>query len=66
MKKTEFCCTDNFSVIIPYKELEKMFESSKKIAHIETLFQRMEERMAAMQVMYSDILEKVAEIDHYL
>lgn len=66
MKKTEFCCVDNFSVIIPYRELEKMLESSNKIAHIEALFQRMEERMAAMQVMYSEVLEKVAEIERYL
>ena len=66
MKKNDFCCVENFSVIIPYRELEKMFESSNKIAHIETLFVRTEERMSAMQLMYSEILEKVAEINRYL
>lgn len=43
-----------------------MLESSNKIAHIETLFVRTEERMSAMQLMYSEILEKVAEINRYL
>ena len=66
MKRTDFCCVDNFSVLIPYRELEKMLESSNRIAHIESLFQRTEERLAAMQAMHSEILEKVAEINRYL
>lgn len=66
MKKDNFCCVDNFSVIIPYKELEKMLESSKKIAHIEELYKRTEERLAVMQLMYSEMLEKVAEINRFL
>ena len=66
MKKDNFCCVDNFSVIIPYRELEKMLEVSNKIAHIEQLVKRMEERNSAMQLMYSEMLEKVAEIDRYL
>ena len=66
MTKKDFCCADNFSVIIPYRDLEKMLESTNKIEHIEKLFRRMDERMAAIQLMYSDLLEKVAEIDRYL
>ena len=66
MKKNDFCCVDDFSVIIPYRELEKMLESSNKIAHIETLYERTEERLSAMQLLYSEILEKVHEIDKYL
>ena len=66
MKKKEFCCVDNFSVIIPYRELEKMLESSNKIEHIERLATRVEERCSAMQNMYTELLEKVAEINRYL
>ena len=66
MKKNDFCCVDNFSVVIPYRELEKMLESANKIAHIETLFHSIDERTAAMQAMYSEILEKVREINRYL
>lgn len=66
MKKKDFCCVDDFSVIIPYRELEKMLTSANKIEHIEALVQRMEERNAALQHMYSEILEKVAEINRLL
>lgn len=66
MKNKSFCCVDDFSVIIPYRELEKMLNSANKIEHIEALIQRMDERNAALQLMYSELLQKVAEIDRYL
>ncbi len=66
MKKTDFCSVDDFSVIIPYRELEKMLVSANKIAYIEALVQRMEERNSALQLMYSELLQKVAEINRYL
>lgn len=44
MSKKDFCCVDNFSVIIPYRDLERMLESANKIAHIESIAKRMEER----------------------
>lgn len=66
MKKSDFCCVDNFSVLIPYRELEKMLESANKIAHIEVLFKRIDERTAAMQAMYSEVLEKIEEFNRYL
>ena len=66
MKNKSFCCVDDFSVIIPYRELEKILESANKIEHIEALIQRMDERNAALQLMYSELLQKVAEIDRYL
>lgn len=66
MKKENFSCVDNFSVIIPYRELEKMLESANKIEHIEALAKRMDERVSAMQLMYSEMLEKIKEIDRYL
>ena len=43
-----------------------MLTSANKIEHIEALVQRMEERNAALQHMYSEILEKVAEINRLL
>ena len=66
MKKETFCCVDNFSVIIPYRELEKLLQSANKIEQIEALVKRMDERNSAMQHMYSEVLEKVAEINRYL
>lgn len=66
MKKKDFCCVDDFSVIIPYRELEKLLTSANKIEQIEALIRRMEERNAALQLMYSEILEKVSEINRLL
>lgn len=66
MNKNDFCCVENFSVIIPYRELEKMLESSNKIAHIESLVARMDERNATMQLLYSEMLEKIDEINRFL
>lgn len=66
MKNKDFCCVDNFSVIIPYRELEKLLQSANKIEHIESLIDRIDERNSALQLMYSELLEKVAEIDRYL
>ena len=66
MKKQDFCCVDDFSVIIPYRELEKILQSANKIEHIERLSQRTDERCARMQMMYSELLEKVSEINRFL
>lgn len=66
MRKKNICCVDDISVIIPYRELEKMLQSSNKIEQIESLVKHMDERCAAMQLLYSEILDKVAEIYRYL
>lgn len=66
MKKENFCRVENYSVIIPYKDLEKILQSANKIEHIEELTKRMDERCAKMQLLYSELLEKVAEINRYL
>lgn len=66
MKKQDFCCVDNFSVLVPYRDLEKMLQSANKIEHIEQLATAMDTRCAKMQLLYSEILEKVAEIYHFL
>ncbi len=66
MKKQDFCCVENYSVLIPYKDLEILVQSANKIAHIEQLLKQSEMRCAAMQNMYSELLKKVAEINRYL
>lgn len=66
MAKKEFCSPENYSIVIPYKDFEKMVESARKIEQIEATCKRMEERNAAMQNMYSELLQKVAELNRYL
>ena len=66
MKNENFCAPQNISVLIPYKDLEKLIEFANKYEQLERLAKRMDERCARMQLLYSEILEKVAEMDRYL
>lgn len=66
MKNKDFCCVENFSVLIPYKDLEILMESANKIAHIEELVKRTTLQCSAMHNLYCEILEKVDEINRYL
>ena len=66
LKSKDFCCVDDFSVIIPYRKLEVMLDSANKIAEIQELCRRMDEKYSALKFMYSELLEKVAEINRYL
>ena len=66
MKKEKFCDPSNYSVLIPYKDLEILMQCANKIEEMERLVKRMDERCARMQLLYSELLEKVAEINRYL
>lgn len=66
MPKRKNNISDEISVIIPYRELEKMLNATNQIDEIEKRYKRIEERLAAMQNLYLEILEKVVEIDRYL
>lgn len=66
MTKDNFCCVDDIQVIIPYKEYEKMVQSSNKIKEMEEAYTRMEEKYVAIQQMFREALEKIREINTYL
>ena len=66
MKGKNFCSARNFQVLIPYKDLEKLCEIATQMEEMEQLMKRMEERNAALQLMYSEMMEKIQEIDRYL
>ena len=66
MKKQNFCCVDNLSVLIPYRDLEKLLEVGNKIEQIESSSRRMEQMYGAMRTQYVELLQKVAEIEKYL
>lgn len=61
-----FGCVDNFSVLIPYKELEKLLETAYKIDQFQERLKRMEEKQDALRVMYTEALLKIREIEKYL
>ena len=66
MPKQKNTIADQLSVIIPYRELEKLLNATNQIDEIEKRYKRIEERLAATQNLYLEILEKVNEIDRYL
>jgi hypothetical protein len=66
MKKEIVCNVQNYSVLIPYKDLEKMLQSANKIEEMVLLAKRIEERCACMQLLYSEMLEKICEMERYL
>lgn len=43
MGKEKFCCVDDIQVIIPYREYERMVQSSNKIEEMERTYRHMEE-----------------------
>ena len=58
--------TSELSVIVPYKDLESLINSKKRLDDLEAKYDQMEQRYSAIQHMFSEVLEKVAEIDRYL
>ena len=66
MGKKDFCSPENFSVLIPYKDLENLLKVASSIDEMKATIRRMDERNAALQKMYAELLEKITEINRYL
>lgn len=66
MVDENFCCPENYSVIIPYKDFVKMVEMAKKVEHIEKQYTRLQEQYAAIRGMFSECLEKIKEIRDFV
>lgn len=66
MSKQDFCSPANYSVLIPYRDLERFALMADKMDEMSKAVKRMEERNAAMNLMYSEMLEKIAEIKQLL
>lgn len=66
MPKDNFCGVENYSVLIPYKDLALIVESARKIDDMEKVYKNLEKRYGAMQQMYRELLEKYEEINKYL
>lgn len=66
LPKKEFCCVDNFSVLIPYCDLERLLETANKMQFFQDQLARTNEQLTALRIMYSEALEKIAEISRFL
>lgn len=62
MNKDSFGCVENYSVIIPYKDLEMMVEMSKELEEIKKQYARLQDQYAAIRLMFSECLQKIKEI----
>lgn len=62
----DFCCVDNYSVIIPYKDMVKFIEAANKIDEMNFQLKEMSRRYDAMQLMYREMLDKLEYINRYM
>lgn len=66
MPDNKFCCVENYSVLIPYSDLEKMVNMAIKVEQIEEQYARLQEQYAAIRGMFSECLEKIKEIREFV
>lgn len=66
MADDKFGCVENYSVLIPYGDLVKMVEIAKKVELIEDQYSRLQEQYSAIRGMFSECLDKIAEIRDFV
>lgn len=62
----KFCCADKYSVFIPYSDLVKLVDVANKVESIELQYNRLQEQYAAIRGMFSECLQKIAEIRDFV
>ena len=63
MNNAEFCCVENFPVLIPYRDLVKIVEVAKNMERYEKCLSRTNEQLTALRSQYAELCEKVREMD---
>ena len=58
----KLCDPANLSVLIPYKDLEKLMEYAKGYQKIEQDFQKLEKRVLGLHGVYVDVLEQLHKV----
>lgn len=66
MPDNEFCSVENYSVLIPYRDLVKIVEMAKEVEVIKAQYARLQDQYAAIRGMFSECLDKIAEIKDYV
>ena len=66
IKKDSFVSPEKFHVLIPYSDLEKMVNMAQEMEEMKRQFKRIEEQYAAVRGMFSECLDKIAEIRDYV
>lgn len=66
MSDNNFGCVENYSVIIPYKDLEQMVKMSQELVEIRAQYVRLQDQYTAIRGMFSECLEVVREIREFV
>ena len=66
MNNQKFCCVGDFPVLIPYKDLEKIVEVAKNLDRYQKCLSRANEQLAALRLQYTELSEKVREMEKLL
>ena len=65
-KQNSFCCVDNLSVLIPYRDLEELIQFANNFDQVIDRISRIDRRLDGLQGVQSDIIEKVGELEKIL
>ena len=66
MPDDKFCCVENYSVLIPYRDLVKIAEMAKEVEVIKAQYDRLQDQYAAIRGMFSECLDKIQEIRDFV
>lgn len=62
----KFCSPENYHVLIPYSDLERMVEMAKEMEEMKKQLQHIDEQYTAIRGMFSECLEKIKDIRDYV
>lgn len=65
-RKENLCDPHNYSILVPYKDFENLVGIAREYQEILKVVKHQDEQLVAMRQMFSECLEKIAEIDRYL
>lgn len=65
-EKKNFCCVEDFPVLVPYRDLVKLVEVANNLERYNDGLSLANKQLSALRVQYGELLEKVREIDRNL
>lgn len=66
MAKEKFCSPEDISVVIPYRDFEKLVKFASEYEQFNARLSQQEKQLDALRVMYGQALDRIAEINKYL
>lgn len=66
MPDDNFCCPENYSVLIPYRDLVKIADMAKNYEVILAQNKRLQEQYTAIQGMFSECLLEIKKIRDFV